>query len=113
MTNILIYINRYPEIIQKVVNSSEALSEAWSAAVAKNPTPTSDLKNYLKKKLIESGLGITDIKEEELDKVYAWEKSNKTVEELAYVFGDMVSRRALIGVSLFFSFNLLATKKKR
>ncbi|KAI8891397.1 alkaline phosphatase-like protein [Backusella circina FSU 941] len=85
----------YPEVIQKVVNSSEALSEAWSVAVENNSTST----KYLKEVLIESGLGIKDIKKEELQKVYDWNNSNKTVEELAYVFGDMVSRRALIGWS--------------
>lgn len=50
--------------------------------------------------MIEGGLGIDDATEEEIDRVKAWKSSGKTWLELAYVFADMVSRRALIGVSL-------------
>lgn len=93
---ILSIYNRYPEVISRVQNSSEALAEAWSAAVS-SQTATS---HYLTKVLIREGLGIKDVTEEEVERVKAWKPSetSNTI-DLSYIFADMVSRRALIGVS--------------
>jgi hypothetical protein len=56
-------------------------------------------QDYLQKTLIKSGLGIHDATHEEIEKLKSWKESGKTVMDLAYIFADMVSRRALIGVS--------------
>lgn len=82
-----------PEIIRRVNNSSESLAEAWNSAI-EGKFATQD---YLKKVLVESGLGIDDATDEELEKLKGWKASGKTVMDLAYIFADMVSRRALIG----------------
>ncbi|RCH92514.1 hypothetical protein CU098_002020, partial [Rhizopus stolonifer] len=84
-----------PEVIQRVRNSSEVLAYAWNAAV--HSTEISDQQHYLEKVLIQSGLGIDDCVSDELEKVKAWQHTNKTIYDLAYLFSDMVSRRALIG----------------
>lgn len=86
---------RNPEVIRRVQNSSEALAEAWNKAV-ESKTATQD---YLKKVLIESGLGIANATDEEIQRLKDWKSSGKTVIDLSYIFADMVSRRALIGVS--------------
>lgn len=88
---------RNPEVIQRVHNSSEALADAWSKAIGSEITTL----EYLKKVLIKSGLGIEDATEEEIQKLKDWKSSGKTVIDLSYIFADMVSRRALIGVSIF------------
>lgn len=59
---------------------------------------------YLRQVVIEQALGIQDITESEIAKVRAWAYSGKTVIDLSYIFADLVSRRALIGVSHHFVF---------
>ena len=85
-------------MIEHVRNSSEALATAWDAFLKKE-TDEDALDEYLKHVIIESGLGIEDATDDEMEKIMLWEESEKTTDELAYVFADMVSRRALIGVS--------------
>lgn len=84
-------------MISRVQNSTEVLAIAWNDAVEKGLNHRQD---FLRRVLIKSGLGIDDITEEEIQKVNNWNAHEKTVEELSYIFSDMVSRRALIGVSL-------------
>ncbi|ORE09244.1 alkaline phosphatase-like protein [Rhizopus microsporus var. microsporus] len=85
-----------PEVIQRVQNSSEALANAWESFI-KTESNVQVIDHFLRHVIIKDGLGIDDATEEEVDKIKAWEKSGKTAEQLAYLFGDMVSRRALIG----------------
>lgn len=85
----------YPEVVHRVQNSSESLAEAWSLAVSSQTA--SD--HYLTQVLIKSGLGIHDPTEEEVEKVKAWKPSEiSTIYDLTYMFAEMVSKRALIGV---------------
>lgn len=95
----------YPEVISRVRNSSESLAEAWSASLL-SETATD---NFLTQDLIKSGLGIKDVTGEELQRVKDWKPTaNCTTIDLSYIFADMVSRRALIGVSLFFLCNIFS-----
>lgn len=89
-------INRNPEVISRVRNSSESLAEAWALSLEDDDISS---QGYLQKTLIKSGLGIHDATDEELEKLKGWKASGKTIFDLAYIFADMVSRRALIGVS--------------
>ncbi|KAG0768777.1 hypothetical protein G6F62_003516 [Rhizopus arrhizus] len=86
-----------PDVIRRVQNSSEALAAAWDQFVKKEKDVKA-AEDHLKW-MIESGLGIEDASEQEIERIRAWEKSGKTVMDLAYLFADMVSRRALIGWS--------------
>ena len=90
---------RNPEVIQRVQNSSEALASALESFI-KTESNVQVIDHFLRHVIIKDGLGIDDATEQEIDKIKAWEKSGKTAEQLAYLFGDMVSRRALIGVSI-------------
>ncbi|GAN08098.1 alkaline phosphatase [Mucor ambiguus] len=83
-----------PEVVHRVRNSSEVLANAWAASVN-----DAHSQNYLKKILIQSGLGIEDATPEEIEKITHWKSTGKTVEELSWYFSDMVSRRALLGWS--------------
>ncbi|KAG0738362.1 hypothetical protein G6F16_010767 [Rhizopus arrhizus] len=87
-----------PEVIEHVRNSSEALATAWDELLKKE-TNEHALYEYLKHVIIESGLGIEDATDDEIERIISWAESGKTTDELAYVFADMVSRRALIGWS--------------
>lgn len=82
-----------PDVIRRVHNSSEALADAWNNAIESKTAS----QHYLKKVLIESGLGIEDATDEEIQRLKDWKSSGKTVIDLSYIFADMVSRRALIG----------------
>ncbi|CEP10665.1 hypothetical protein [Parasitella parasitica] len=82
-----------PEVVHRVRNSSEALANAWAASANVRS------QGYLKKVLIQSGLGIQDATSQEIEKITNWKSSGKTVEELSWLFSDMVSRRALLGWS--------------
>lgn len=83
-----------PEVISRVRNSSESLAEAWALSLEDDDISS---QGYLQKTLIKSGLGIHDATDEELEKLKGWKASGKTIFDLAYIFADMVSRRALIG----------------
>lgn len=83
-----------PEVVHRVRNSTEVLANAWAASAN-----DAHSQNYLKKVLIQSGLGIEDATHEEIEKITNWKSTGKTVEELSWYFSDMVSRRALLGVS--------------
>jgi alkaline phosphatase len=85
-------------VISRVQNSTEAIAIAWNDAVEKGLNHRQD---FLRQVLIKSGLGIDDITEDEIQTVNNWKSSEKTVEELSWIFSDMVSRRALIGVSSY------------
>ncbi|ORZ11543.1 alkaline-phosphatase-like protein [Absidia repens] len=82
-----------PEVISHVKNSSEVLADMWQR---QSETPNVD---YLKQTILAEGLGVTDPTKEELDRVMAWHASGKTPAVLATYLSDIVSRRALIGVS--------------
>ncbi|KAI8640395.1 alkaline-phosphatase-like protein [Parasitella parasitica] len=82
-----------PEVVHRVRNSSESLANAWAASTNVRS------QGYLKKVLIQSGLGIQDATPQEIEKITNWKSSGKTVEELSWLFSDMVSRRALLGWS--------------
>ncbi|KAI8086207.1 alkaline-phosphatase-like protein [Halteromyces radiatus] len=82
-----------PEVISRVMNSSEHLANVWNQATETNIASL----DYLKSTIIADGLGVTDPSKEELDKVMAWKTSGKPLEVLVTYFGDIVSRRALIG----------------
>lgn len=77
------------------------MAAAWDQFVKKEKDVKA-AEDHLKW-MIESGLGIEDASEQEIERIRAWEKSGKTVMDLAYLFADMVSRRALIGVSVHHS----------
>lgn len=94
--DILTLLYRNPEVISRVHNSSEFLAEAWALVLEKDDINAED---YLQNTLIKSGLGIQDATHEELEQLKGWKTSGKTVMDLAYIFADMVSRRALVGVS--------------
>lgn len=83
-------------MISRVKNSSEALANVWSAAVGSDSASFS----YLRDVIFEQGLGITDATEEETNWFGHWKNDNiEAINQLAYQLSDMVSRRALIGVS--------------
>lgn len=88
----------YPEVVSRAQNSTEVLALAWSAALQSGVQNSQD---YLRNVLIKTGLGIDDATDEEIEKLNGWQYTNKTVEELSWVFSDMISRRALIGVKYF------------
>jgi alkaline phosphatase len=56
--------------------------------------------DYLKKNIIADGLGVTDPSPEEIESLMTWKASGKTIDVLATYLSDIVSRRALIGVSV-------------
>ncbi|KAI7905893.1 alkaline-phosphatase-like protein [Cokeromyces recurvatus] len=87
-----------PHIIHRVRNSSEALAIAWNDIVHKEEDDVQSY-NYLREVLIEIGLGILDATRDEIEKLKAWKLAKKTLDDLGYLFADMVSRRALIGWS--------------
>lgn len=88
--------HRNPEVISRVKNSSETLANTWSAAVNGN-SATAD---YLHDVIFEQGLGITDATLEETQWFKQWRnKDADSLYQLSYQLSDMVSRRALIGVS--------------
>jgi alkaline phosphatase len=82
-------------VISHVANSSEALASMWNQATE---TKTASV-DYLKK-IIADGLGVTDPSPEEIESLMTWKASGKTVDVLATYLSDIVSRRALIGVSV-------------
>lgn len=82
-------------MISRVRNSSEALAGVW-----KNAHEGQDEKamaGFMKKVIIEEGLGIHDPSKEEIQRLLNADLTNGTV-QLEYDLSDMVSRRALIGV---------------
>lgn len=68
------------------------LARAWDAA-------EQDQVDYLVDEIIGNGLGISDPSDKEIDRLVTWKKTSKDVLALEYILGDMVSRRAEIGVS--------------
>ena len=68
------------------------LARAWDAA-------EQDQIDYLRNEIIGKGLGIVDPSDKEIDKLVSWKETSKDVLALEYMLGDMVSRRAEIGVS--------------
>ncbi|KAI8372697.1 alkaline-phosphatase-like protein [Radiomyces spectabilis] len=82
-----------PEVIHRVQNSSEQLAQVWADAVQSNIASQDMLRNTI----IHAGLGIDDPTDEEMQKLNEWNHHGKSVLDLAYLFADMVSRRALIG----------------
>jgi hypothetical protein len=92
----LYYYYRNPEVISRVKNSSEALANVWSTAVEADSASYS----YLHDVIFEHGLGITDATEDESDWIANWKNDNiEAINDLTNQLSDMVSRRALIGVS--------------
>lgn len=71
------------------------LARAWDAA-------EQDQVDYLVDEIIGNGLGISDPSDKEIDRLVTWKKTSKDVLALEYMLGDMVSRRAEIGVSANF-----------
>lgn len=71
------------------------LARAWDAA-------EQDQVDYLVDEIIGNGLGISDPSDKEIDRLVTWKKTSKDVLALEYMLGDMVSRRAEIGVSATF-----------
>lgn len=87
--------HRNPEVISRVRNSSEVLARAWNEARKVN-TASAD---FLRKVIITEGLGITDATKEEIDRILDWSPEKKDITDLENILAEMVSRRALIGVS--------------
>jgi alkaline phosphatase len=56
-------------------------------------------EEYLKTVIIGDGLGVVDPTSDEIKRVMEWDPTKKTVEVLITYLSDIVSRRALIGVS--------------
>jgi alkaline phosphatase len=56
-------------------------------------------EEYLKAVIIGDGLGVVDPTSDEIKRVMEWDPTKKTVEVLITYLSDIVSRRALIGVS--------------
>ncbi|KAB8296072.1 hypothetical protein EYC80_008878 [Monilinia laxa] len=86
----------YPEVLANASHSSEYLSRALRAHVASPEAATEGdaaYRQFVKKKLVEEGLGITDISDEEIELII----SNPALS--AYAFADIISRRAQIGWS--------------
>lgn len=82
-------------MISRVRNSSEVLARAWDAAQHEEI----DTLNYLRQEIIVNGLGIDDATEDEIQSLVSWKDSGKDITDLENRLSDMVSRRALIGVS--------------
>lgn len=78
-------------------NSTEVLAQAWNTAHQENIASA----DFLSKVIIENGLGIEDATEEEIERLLSWKAGEDSVDDFGYILADMVSRRALIGVSIF------------
>ncbi len=82
-----------PEVLANASHSAENLASQFNSHIAGNPTASaSGLKHYVSK-LVQDGLGITNISNEELQSLI----DNPSLS--AYTFADMISRRAQIGWS--------------
>lgn len=71
------------------------LSWKWAKAILDKE----DTKEYLLKNIIEEGLGIKNITENEFDNLWSWKSSGSSIEFFATSLSDLVSKRAQIGVS--------------
>ncbi|KAI5294631.1 hypothetical protein KEM52_003555 [Ascosphaera acerosa] len=98
----------YPEVLAKAKHSSEFLAarveEIIEEAVGDGDAAAVDsvlldpsVRAHIKRELIEEGLGITDVSEEELDALVASYQDVNTPPNL--VLADIISRRAQIGWS--------------
>lgn len=86
----------YPEVLANASHSSEYLSRALRAHIASTDAATEGdaaYRQFVKKKLVEEGLGVTDASDEEIERII----SNPALS--AYTFADIISRRAQIGWS--------------
>lgn len=73
--------------------SSEHLAHRLRHTLASNPLTGSRLKKYINEELVQSGLGIWNATDEELQKII------DHTDMAGYLFADMISRRAEIGWS--------------
>jgi alkaline phosphatase len=78
--------------LANATHSAEHLAHALSRYSEKD-TQTTDLKSYIKKTLIQDGLGVLDITDDEVQHIVDHPELS------AYSFADIVSRRAQIGWS--------------
>jgi alkaline phosphatase len=85
-------IFRNPDVIKRVQASAEALTRNIMSQ-------TSLTSKYIEKVVVEQGLGITDATKDELEYLKNWQENNLTSSNIEEHLANMVSVRALIGVS--------------
>jgi hypothetical protein len=83
---------REPAVIKRVNRSAELLARQLIAHASFKP-------NYVKDYIIEQGLGITDATDDEIAYLEKWQEKNLTSNNIEEHLANMVSVRALIGVS--------------
>ncbi|KAH8801668.1 alkaline phosphatase [Xylogone sp. PMI_703] len=84
----------YPEVLANASSSGEHLARLLFRHIRTSASSEiAELKKYIRKTLVEDGLGIKDATDEEIEHI----SSNPLIS--AYSFADMVSRRAQIGWS--------------
>jgi len=79
-------------VVKRVMASAEALTRQLMAQTAL----TAD---YVRDVIIQKGLGITDATEDEINYLERWQKKNLNASNIEEHLSNMVSVRALIGVS--------------
>ncbi|KAI9486121.1 MAG: alkaline-phosphatase-like protein [Benjaminiella poitrasii] len=82
-----------PKVIEKAKNSTEVLSWEWAKAIAEGR----DTKEFLVETIVKKSLGVYDISEEELNRLWSWKSSGQEIEFFATALSDLISKRAQIG----------------
>ncbi|RFU24829.1 hypothetical protein B7463_g11508, partial [Scytalidium lignicola] len=85
----------YPEVLANASSSGEHLARMLFRHIASSTTDNEidGVKQYIRKTLVEDGLGIMDASDDEIDRIAGQPLSSP------YSFADMISRRAQIGWS--------------
>jgi alkaline phosphatase len=81
----------YPEVLANVSNSAEYLARRLRAEMAASPLQGNELKKHINERFVQSGLGIQDATDGELQYIIDNPSS--------YFLADMISQRAQIGWS--------------
>ena len=83
----------FPKVLANASYSSEHLARHLKAKVNPTPLKGQDLKKYIKKELVQNGLGIWDATDDELQLIV------DNAQSASNYFADMISKRAQIGWS--------------
>ena len=86
----------FPEMLRNATHSAENLAHQLHEHMSSHPdTPRDDIKDWIRTHLLESGLGVHDASDEEVNSLV--DSSNPW--PASYLFADIISRRAQIGWS--------------
>ncbi|KAI9797293.1 MAG: hypothetical protein M1835_001311, partial [Candelina submexicana] len=79
----------HPDVLINASHSAEYLASQLNDHIALHSSSTGDLKDYINEELLQSGLGVFDATEDEVQRLV----DNPS----AYIFADIISRRAQTG----------------